>query len=190
MRSSLKKILIPTVLIFVILTSFTNLASSQVNNLNRIKLSWDAYTKEQKNQQQYISYISHKTMYKYRATQKGSQFNLDFTVGVTIDTSQSILNITRLKKLNTQEQLALLNHEQGHSDLAVIYGRELYKQLSKKTYSVTNYQKETRDIYLSVMEKLSDINYTYDSETENGDHSEKQKEWDAYFKKRLTETLL
>lgn len=160
-------------------------AFSQQNNLNRIRLKWSSFLKVVNSKRPYIAYTSHKTMHKYRAIQSGNRLSLKFEVGVTLDTLQTFLDPNKLKGLDDAGKKALLNHEQGHSDLAIIYGRILYSRLSKGKYSIANYKKEVKNIYDSVMKELAGLHMKYDVETEHGQYEEAQRKWDLYFKKGL-----
>lgn len=133
----------------------------------------------------YIAYTAHRTLHQYRATQKGSQFSLVFKVGVSVDEQQSTVDLRKFASLDEEGKKNLLNHEQGHSDLAVIYGRILYQNLAKKTYSVKNYQNEVKKIYDDTLKELAQVHARYDMETSHGEESELQEKWDLYFKKEL-----
>ena len=151
---------------------------SQQNNLDRIKLTWNSFRKVSNSKRTYIAYTAHQTMHKYRATQRGNQLSLKFEVGVTLDTLQTFLDPNKLKSLDAKGKKELLNHEQGHSDLAIIYGRILYSRLSKGKYSIANYKNEVKSIYDSVMKELARLNLRYDMETEHGQYEEEQQKWD------------
>ncbi|MBB2147891.1 DUF922 domain-containing protein [Pedobacter gandavensis] len=160
-------------------------AFSQENQLNRINLKWNMYQQLEQTNRPFIAYTAHQTTHKYRATQKGSQFSLKFTVGVALDSKKSTLDLRKLASLDEEGQKKLLNHEQGHSDLAVVYGRILYKQLSKQVYTVKNYQNEVKKIYDDTMKELLEMNFKYDIETSHGEELEPQDKWDLYFKNQL-----
>ncbi|RQO66435.1 hypothetical protein DBR43_29950 [Pedobacter sp. KBW06] len=184
MSVSLKQIYILGCSIFLAILNPQQVFSQQ-NNLNRITLNWGSFLKKNNSKRSYIAYTAHKTMHKYRATQRGNQLSLKFEVGVTLDSLQTFLDPDKLKSLDAQGKKALLNHEQGHSDLAIIYGRILYSRLSKGKYSIANYKNEVKSIYDSVMKELAGLNIKYDMETEHGQYEEEQQKWDLYFKKEL-----
>lgn len=160
-------------------------AFSQKNPIERINLNWSMYKKLNNSNLPYIAYTAHRTLHQYRATQKGSQFSLVFHVAVSLDGQQSTVDLRRLATLGEEGKKNLLNHEQGHSDLAVIYGRILYKSLTKKVYSVKNYQNEVKKIYDDTLKELAEIHARYDMETLHGEEQEPQAKWDLYFKKEL-----
>ncbi|MBC8985320.1 DUF922 domain-containing protein [Pedobacter sp. N36a] len=170
--------------IFLIVLS-TPPAFSQKNQIDRINLNWNMYKKLNNSNLPFIAYTAHRTLHQYRATQKGSQLSLVFNVAVSLDGQQSTVDLRRLATLAEEGKKNLLNHEQGHSDLAVIYGRILYKALTKKVYTVKNYQKEVKKIYEDTLKELAEINARYDMETMHGEEQEPQDKWDLYFKKEL-----
>lgn len=162
-----------------------NLAFSQKNQIDRINLKWNMFKQLNSTNLPYVAYTAHRTLHQYRATQKGSQFSLVFTVAVDVDSQQSIVDLRRLATLDEEGKKNLLNHEQGHSDLAVIYGRILYKNLSKKTYSIKNYQNEVKKIYNDTLKELAEVHARYDMETSHGEEPELQEKWNLYFKNEL-----
>lgn len=162
-----------------------NLAFSQNNQIDRINLKWSMFKKLNSSNLPYIAYTAHRTLHQYRATQKGSQFSLVFKVGVSVDEQQSTVDLRKFASLDEEGKKNLLNHEQGHSDLAVIYGRILHQNLAKKTYSVKNYQNEVKKIYDDTLKELAQVHARYDMETSHGEESELQEKWDLYFKKEL-----
>ncbi|WP_316752890.1 DUF922 domain-containing protein [Pedobacter gandavensis] len=172
--------------LFLALCTLTPVSAfSQENQLNRIKLTWDSYAEVKDSKRPYIAYTAHQTTHKYRATQKGTQLSLKFMVGVALDRKQSVVDFSRLSALDEEAKKNLLNHEQGHSDLAVLYGRILYKNLSKRLYSIKNYQQEVKKVYDDTMKELGEIHFRYDMETAHGEEKELQDKWDLYFKKEL-----
>jgi hypothetical protein len=160
-------------------------SAAQVQNIKRIPLTWNSFKNTTNPNLPYIAYTAHKTLYKYRATQKGNNVSLKFEVGIMLDTPNTVVNRERLQDLTTSGRLKLLKHEQGHTDLAVIYGRMLYKQLSSQTYTPNNVKTKTREIYLRLMKELAEENRTYDVETEHGFNDEKQQNWAANIAGRI-----
>lgn len=160
-------------------------ATAQTDQLKRITLNWNTFKKINTSKLPYIAYTAHKTYHAYRATQNGSNFSLHFKVGVSIDSSQTFVNITRLNSLNLLAKKALLNHEQGHTDLAVIYGRKLKQRLEAAIYTVRDYKEQVKTIYQKTMQELADKNQEYDMETDHGSDPEKQESWNRYFTRQL-----
>ena len=173
-------ILITQIFCFTVSQSF-----SQNHKIPTIPLTWNSFKRTTNPKLPYIAYTAHKTLYKYRAIQKGNRVTLRFEVRIMLDTPNTIVNYRRLQSLTTKGKLRLLEHEQGHTDLAVIYGRVLYSQLSSQVYSPTNFKTKTRAIYLKLMKDLAEENRQYDVQTEHGFDAEKQNLWKLNISKRL-----
>jgi predicted secreted Zn-dependent protease len=163
----------------------TNNSFGQENRIERIQLTWNSFRKTMKPELPYIAYTAHKTFYKYRATLKGNTIALKFDVRIMLDTPNTTVNLKRLMTLSDLGRKRLLEHEQGHTDLAVIYGRLLYQSLSKEAYTPTNFKTKTRAIYLQLMKRLAEENYKYDVSTEHGFNEEKQREWASVIGRKL-----
>jgi hypothetical protein len=158
---------------------------SQNHQIPKISLTWNSFKRTTNTKLTYIAYTAHKTLYKYRAIQKGNSVTLKFEVRIMLDTPNTVVNYGRLQSLTTKGKLRLLEHEQGHTDLAVIYGRILYNQLTSQVYSPTNFKTKTRAIYLKLMKDLAEENRQYDVHTEHGFDAEKQALWKSTIAKRL-----
>jgi hypothetical protein len=168
--------------------TYTNSSFAQSRPVERIRLSWNSFQKKNNPHQPYIAYTAHKTLYKYRAIQKENVVDLTFEVQIMLDTPNTTVNYNRLQSLNKKGQQKLLAHEQGHTDLAVIYGRLLYRSLSQQTYTPTNFKTKTRTIYLRLMKNLAEENRKYDVDTDHGFNDEKQQIWALNISKRLSAT--
>lgn len=159
--------------------------AAQTDQLKRIMLDWGVFKKISTNKLPYIAYTAHKTYHAYRATQHGSNFSLNFKVGVSIDSNETFVNINRFNKLSLLAKKALLNHEQGHTDLAVIYGRKLKQRLEAATYTIRDYKAQVKAIYDKTMQELAARNQVYDEETDHGSNPEAQGKWDKYFREQI-----
>lgn len=157
----------------------------QQNQLNRITLNWNLYKALKHSDRPYTAFTAHTTTHKYRATQKGNHLSLKFMVGVELDRERTLIDLEKFANLDDARKKDLLNHEQGHSDLAIIYGRLLYDKLSKGVYTIKGYQKEVKKIYDTTMKELAEINFRYDMETLHGEEPGPQEKWDLYFKREL-----
>ena len=173
---------------FVIFLLLPFWSFSQQKEIKRIKLTWNSFTRTTNRELAYIAYTTHKTGYKYRAVPKGGSVSLTFEVTITLDTPKTLVNISRLNKLSTIGKKVLLDHEQGHTDLAVIYGRILYRKLTGAVYTTENFKMKTREIYLKTMKDLAEKNFSYDKETEHGFEPEQQMKWANYIDKLLRST--
>ena len=71
----------------------------------------------------------------------------------------------------------ILSHEQGHFDIAEIYGRKLHKELSEYRFNKKSYQQDLKNIYDKVMREKEDMQDQYDHETNHSINRKKQAEW-------------
>jgi len=84
----------------------------------------------------------------------------------------------------------VLNHEQGHFNIAEIHSRKLKKEL--KIFENENYQKNYTIIKSKMSQLILDATNNerymqdlYDMETEHSQNREKQKEWDEKIQKMI-----
>ncbi|MEI9810326.1 MAG: DUF922 domain-containing protein [Bacteroidota bacterium] len=74
----------------------------------------------------------------------------------------------------------ILQHEQGHFDIAEIFARKLNKKLSEYKFDKNGYKKDLKKIYDSVTGEKENLQDQYDKET---DHSRKKEEQARWIKK-------
>lgn len=95
----------------------------------------------------------------------------------------------RERGLTDQE---LLEHEQGHFDIAEIHARKLESELLGKQFSCPNgifdvdkINQKTNDFFNQILEEFGDMNSLYDIETDHYNNKEKQLEWNEKLKSIL-----
>ncbi len=71
----------------------------------------------------------------------------------------------------------ILQHEQGHFDIAEIFARKLHKQMREYKYDKQNFKTDLRNIYEKVTKEKEDLQNQYDSETDHSRKSVHQAEW-------------
>lgn len=81
----------------------------------------------------------------------------------------------------------ILNHEQGHFDLAESYARQLNKELDEYSFNRQTASDDLNKIYGRVMKQLVEAQDQYDRQTNHSLDSAKQREWDAKIRARLKE---
>lgn len=81
----------------------------------------------------------------------------------------------------------ILNHEQGHFDIAEIHARLLHKELSAYTFNRKSFNDDIRDIYNGVMKLHVAAQRNYDLETNHSLDSTQQRLWDAKIHSMLKE---
>lgn len=81
----------------------------------------------------------------------------------------------------------ILQHEQGHFDIAEIFARKLYKEMSSYVFNKRTYQKDLNKIYEGVVQEKTDFQNNYDRETNHSIDKEKQAMWLVKIKNLLRE---
>ncbi len=85
----------------------------------------------------------------------------------------------------------LLNHEQGHFDIAAVYARELDAQLNIYETDVNSFMeqdlaKRIEAMFYVVFAEMDDCQKRYDAETQHGTAVEAQANWDKWFNQKLS----
>ncbi|MBL0341129.1 MAG: DUF922 domain-containing protein [Bacteroidetes bacterium] len=74
----------------------------------------------------------------------------------------------------------LLNHEQGHFDIAVLGMREMYNSLLSLRRSPTSeFNRETIRIQTEIQRKIDEADHLYDTQTNHGLNSAEQIRWSS-----------
>jgi hypothetical protein len=71
----------------------------------------------------------------------------------------------------------ILNHEQGHFDIAEIFSRKLFKAVSAYQFNKSTFQNDLDIIYKKVVEEKDLYQQLYDLETDHSRNKTKQEEW-------------
>jgi Bacterial protein of unknown function (DUF922) len=71
----------------------------------------------------------------------------------------------------------ILNHEQGHFDIAEIFARKLHKKMSEYKFNRKTYQKDLDKIYDEVTKEKTAMQNNYDIETNHSIRKKAQDEW-------------
>jgi Bacterial protein of unknown function (DUF922) len=71
----------------------------------------------------------------------------------------------------------ILSHEQGHFDIAEIFARKLYKEMSGYKFNSRTYQKDLKKIYEQVTDEKEEMQNDYDKETRHSINKGKQADW-------------
>lgn len=88
----------------------------------------------------------------------------------------------------THRTAYILSHEQGHFDLAEVYARKLFRNLSEYRFDANNYRKDLKKIYDDVIKEKEAIQNEYDEETRHSILKAKQAEWLKKIAAMLEET--
>src|SRR4051812_24206494 len=73
----------------------------------------------------------------------------------------------------------ILNHEQGHFDLAEAHARKLHKDLLEYKFNSATVSKDLNSIYDKVMKAHVSAQEQYDLQTDHSLDTAKQRQWDA-----------
>lgn len=71
----------------------------------------------------------------------------------------------------------ILNHEQGHFDIAEIFSRKLFKAVSAYRFNRATFQSDLDIIYQKIVEEKDQYQQLYDLETDHSRNKLKQEEW-------------
>lgn len=71
----------------------------------------------------------------------------------------------------------ILNHEQGHFDIAEIYSRKLFKAISAYQFNKSTFQKDLDNIYKNIVNEKDQYQQLYDLETNYSRNKLQQEEW-------------
>ncbi len=81
----------------------------------------------------------------------------------------------------------ILNHEQGHFDLAEIYARELHRKLKEYQFRKETASEDLNKLYNRVMKEHLESQDLYDRQSNHSIDSTKQRYWDNKIKANLKE---
>lgn len=71
----------------------------------------------------------------------------------------------------------ILQHEQGHFDIAEIFARRLHKSITGYTFNRNSFQKDLDGLYSRIVEEKEKYQQQYDDETDYSRNKTKQEEW-------------
>lgn len=81
----------------------------------------------------------------------------------------------------------ILNHEQGHFDIAEIHARILHKELQEYEFNAKTVNKDINRIYEEVMKLHVTTQKNYDLQTNHSIDTAKQGEWDRKIRAMLSD---
>lgn len=115
--------------------------------------------------------------YQYRrptACSDKDKLKFQFATGVTVG-NKSWMKFDRIKSRQLLQEL--LDHEQGHYDIAAALADKLQKTLSTTCFDRNNYAKQIDSVYKSVSKYYDTLQIRYDTETGHGLNKELQGKW-------------
>ena len=134
------------------------------------------------NNQGTIAYTNCSIDFKYQAFRERGYYSLNFDIQLTLNTNKSWLDKSRV--ISPQMLAEILNHEQGHYDIAYLEQRELMHAVSKTVFH-EDYRRIAQNIFDRIDAKYKQRNLDYDADTGHMLNRVQQHSWDVYFKKEL-----
>lgn len=129
-----------------------------------------------------IAFTSCSIHFSYTATKEIGYYMLTFSIEVVFNKNQSWVDKKELTNKKVTDDL--LDHEQGHYDIAYLEQQELLLTV-KHSIFYDDYASAAQKIFDRIDSKYRRLNQQYDIETENSVNKLKQHKWDLYFRKRL-----
>lgn len=97
-------------------------------------------------------------------------------------------SFSRSKSWGLHKTEYILNHEQGHFDIAEVHARILNKKMAAYKFDRNTYKNDLRMIYEEVIAEKELMQNKYDEETNHSIEKEKQTEWLQKIKVLLKDT--
>jgi hypothetical protein len=129
-----------------------------------------------------IAFTSCSIAYSYQAKQEDKYYLLTFTIRLSLNHDQSWIDQNRLTGKKSAAQI--LDHEQGHYNIAYLEQQELLTTVSHTVF-YDDYGPAANKIFTTIDAKYRQLNHDYDIETQNSTNIPKQRKWDAWFQKKL-----
>jgi len=144
------------------------------------KLNWTDYKGVVNENLSHEAYTLWRVYYKYDIIEyKGDTALLDVNVWRTFD--QNSWRKTILKS----DSIELLNHEQGHYDIAKLCVDSLQNAFEQNFYLKSNYGYKIDSIYWHVLNEHIQLEKRYDFETNHFFNKKNQKKWNMFFQKKV-----
>lgn len=128
------------------------------------------------------AHISYAMEYSFRSSGNG----IEFTTQFRILRDKSWLDRERFKTLDKDEKDRLLEHEQGHLIIGLIYFNQLREAFSESSYS-GNIKRKARRTFNKLHRKMNRYNRKYDKKTAHGATEKIQRHWNKRLLKQLND---
>ena len=110
-----------------------------------------------------------------KAVLKGFEINLE------LDTATSWV-------IKGRSNDALLKHEQGHFNIAIIWQREMIHAFNTIVFMKADAHAKISAQFTAMLDKCRQMQKQYDRETAYSDDKEQQDKWDQFIKNELSRT--
>lgn len=163
--------------------STKNISTKNVNLAIESRcLSWNDFQGKPSKHLHYDAYTKWYVYYQYDnpKTLNGDTVAIDFKVWRVLNTEESWV-----RKETKADKKLLLEHEQGHYQIAGLCVNELKASFSETTYLKSNYGYVIDSIYNSIYNKYLQLEKRYDFETNHLYNRASQERWDKRFEESL-----
>lgn len=145
-------------------------------------LAWDDFQGKPSKHLYYDAYTKWSIYYQYDApkTISGDTVAIDFKVWRVLNATESWV-----RKTTKADKTLLLEHEQGHYDIAGLCVEELEESLANAIYLRSNYGYVIDSIYSAVHHKYVQLEKRYDFDTNHLYNRANQAIWNKRFKDKL-----
>lgn len=93
---------------------------------------------------------------------------------------------SKTKSWGRSRTVYILEHEQGHFDIAEIFARKLNKNMGEYKFNKSSFRTDLRSIYDAVALEKENFQNQYDLETDHSRKKEQQEAWNGKIKQLLT----
>lgn len=173
------------VLIFIVISLFFCTTAFSQSYKNLTFTDFKGMPKSASNQDE-IAFTSCSIEYSYLPKKENDYYRLTFTIKLIVNKDQSWIDRSKVTNKKTMNQL--LNHEQGHYNIAYLEQQELLGTV-RHTVFYEDYADVANNIFSTINAKYRQLNIEYDADTQNSINKAKQRKWDIYFQKKLNECL-
>jgi hypothetical protein len=162
-----------------ILCAFCNLSFSQSEGEELIdwqgskKLTWSDYKGEPQAGSDAAAATTTYLGIEYIIDEKGFSFKIQ-------------CRFSKTKSWGKSKTAYILEHEQGHFDIAEIFARKLNKNMSEYKFNKDSFRKDLKSIYDTVALEKENFQNQYDLETDHSRKKEQQAAWNLKIKELIS----
>jgi hypothetical protein len=130
----------------------------------------------------FIAHTSCNVTMKYNVHNNRSNYRLDFDIQLALNRDRSWIN---RKVICTPSMMTqVLNHEQGHYQIAYLMQQEMIRELNLYHYT-GDYQRQASAIFKRIDDKYRQLNEDYDSDTQHMQDTKQQTAWVRFLDREL-----
>lgn len=129
-----------------------------------------------------VAYTHCSIGFQYTAERKDGYYLLNFDIRLELDREQSWIDRARIS--SSQMLTEILNHEQGHYNIAYFEQQELLRTVGRTRFGA-DYKQRAQEIFDRIHSKYEQLTRDYDDDTHHSQNRAQQQSWDRYFLRRL-----